>query len=144
MKKIISAILTLTLFIGVLACGTSAQASTIQPLLNNTSSTCTNFVINDSTGKATVTISCTGDSHFTRVNVVTYIEKKTLGIFWKRVEIGTENNEWKDSSNKNPYNTTRSTTLKSKGTYRAVVTYTVLGTGGDPDVITSRVEHTYN
>ena len=143
MKRIVSGILTLALFMGALsAFSVSASAAEIVPYWNNTSSTTTNFSISSS-GKATITMSCSGDSNFTRVNIVSYIEKKTLGLFWTRVEIGTNNNEWKDSSNRNPYTQTRSTTLSSKGTYRAVVTYTVEGTGGSDDVIKDTIEDKY-
>ena len=142
MKKIISVILVLTLFSGVFALNASAES--VQPRLNNTISTSTSFHINDSTGKATITMSCSGNSDFTRVNIVSYIQKKTLGLFWTRAETGTNNNEWKDSSNKNPYSTTRSITLSSTGTYRAVVTYTVEGTGGSDDVIEDIIEDTYS
>lgn len=140
MKKIVAIVLTLTLFMGVFA--VSASAAEIEPYLNNTSSTTTLFNIN-SKGVGTVTYSCSGDSNFTRVNIVCYVEKKTLGLFWSRVETGTNNNEWIDSSNRNPYTGTRTFTLKDKGTYRAVVTYTVEGTGGPDDVITSKVEDKY-
>lgn len=143
MKRIVSVILTLALFMGALsAFSVSASAVEIEPYLNNTSSTTTRFSIS-STGKAQISMVCVGDSNFTRVNIVSYIEKKTLGLFWTRVDIGTNNNEWKDSSNKNPYSQTRSTTLDSKGTYRAVVTYTVEGTGGSDDVIKDVVEDKY-
>lgn len=144
MKRIVSIVLTLVLFVGTFAIGASATSINdgIQPLWNNTTDVYTSFSISSS-GKATITMSCDGDSNFTRVNIVSYIEKKTLGLFWTRVEIGTNNNEWKDSSNKNPYAQTRSTTLDSKGTYRAVVTYTVEGTGGSDDVIKDTIEDKY-
>lgn len=68
-----------------------------------------------------------------------YIERKTLGIFWTRVDIGYNNNVWHDSTTSHYYNNSFSTDLVSNGTYRVVVSYTVHGTGGANDIIPKTV-----
>ena len=65
-----------------------------------------------------------------------YVEKRILGVFWKRVEIGYNNNVWHDSTTSYSYSNSFGYNLNSTGTYRVTVTYTVSGTGGPADVIT--------
>lgn len=50
-----------------------------------------------SSGLLTVTNQYQGISgKTTKGEITTYIEKKTWGLFWKRVDIGEPNNEWYD------------------------------------------------
>ena len=65
-----------------------------------------------------------------------YIEKRVLGIFWTRVNIGYPNNVWHDSTTSYHYYNYFSIALSSSGTYRVTVTFTSSGSGGSPDVIT--------
>ena len=65
-----------------------------------------------------------------------YVERKILGVFWTRVEIGYSNNVWHDSTTSYLYQNAFSTNLSSTGTYRVTVTYTVHGSGGSNDSIT--------
>lgn len=64
-----------------------------------------------------------------------YVEKRVLGIFWTRVDIGTPNNVWTDSTSSYTYGEIFSTQLNSTGTYRITATFTVTGTGGTNDTI---------
>lgn len=72
-----------------------------------------------------------------------YVEKRILGIFWIRVDIGYTNNVWHDSTTDYHYSNYFDTQLSSHGTYRVTVTYTVSGTGGTPDVIVLTDTDTY-
>ena len=79
----------------------------------------------------------------TQISVELYVEKRILGIFWKKVDIGCANNTWTDSTASYTYSNICSFQLNSTGTYRVTVTYTVSGSGGTPDVITVRDTVTY-
>lgn len=79
----------------------------------------------------------------TGIAVELYVEKRILGIFWKKVDIGCTNNIWTDSTTGTVYSHVFSHTLTSTGTYRVTVTYTVSGSGGADDVITPRDTVTY-
>ncbi len=79
----------------------------------------------------------------TRIQADVYIEKRILGIFWKRVDIGYPNNVWHDSTTSFYYFNYFDVQLSSAGTYRATVTYTVSGTGGSDDIITMTHTSTY-
>ena len=71
----------------------------------------------------------------TKVVITTYIEKKTLGLFWSRVENGQPNNQWVDTS--------YTFQLSSTGTYRVTVTYKVYGSGGAADEIKCVMKDSY-
>ena len=107
----------------------------VMPCYNNTSGTSTNFVISTA-GKAT--ISAVYNGHYgitTGATVTSYIEKRTLGLFWKKVDIGEPNNECVDTSTDYYDAFGHEFWLEDKGTYRATVVYEISGTGGATDVI---------
>ena len=72
-----------------------------------------------------------------------YVEKRTLGFFWTRVDIGQPNNQWYDVVYDYMYIGSHSFQLNSHGTYRITVTYVISGTGGEPDIITRTITKTY-
>ncbi len=55
------------------------------------------------------------------VVVKTYIEKKSLGFFWNKVDTGTTNNEWTDKFNKRYFVNSHTLQLSESGTYRATI-----------------------
>ena len=79
----------------------------------------------------------------TKGEITTYIEKKTWGLFWKRVDIGEPNNEWYDVIYNYVYAGDHTFQLPSKGTYRITVVYVISGSGGAPDTITRTIKKTY-
>ena len=79
----------------------------------------------------------------TRIETALYVEKRILGLFWKRVNIGCTDNVWYDSTTNIYYNSVFSHSLSSGGTYRITVTYTVSGSGGASDIITMTNTVTY-
>ena len=96
MKKLAKKLITLTLAICCLIApfATMAHAAEVQPRFNNTLSTATNMNINSS-GRLSIGYNYTGFYNVTTKAVITtYIQKKTLGFFWVRVDIGTTNDEW--------------------------------------------------
>lgn len=116
----------------------------IMPRYNNTANTSTNFTISSS-GKATISAGYNAyQSYFSSATITSYLEKRTLGIFWTRVDIGQPNNEWVDTSSDFFDNFGHTFQLESTGTYRAIVTYEISGTGGATDVIEYEQERTYS
>lgn len=97
-----------------------------------------------SNGKLHVDLSVLGIQGITtQIEADLYVEKRVLGIFWKRVNIGYPNNVWHDSTTSYNFTNYFEFQLSSTGTYRVTVTYTVTGKGGSPDVITMSETKTY-
>lgn len=129
-------LVTLTVFV--------SAAGTIEPRYNNTALTSTNFTISTA-GKATISATYNGYKNVTTgATVTSYIEKRTLGIFWSRVDIGQPNNEWVDTSTDYLDAFSHEFYLPNTGTYRAKVVYEISGTGGATDVINYEQERTYS
>jgi len=119
------------------------QRSQAAIMFNNMYSTLTNASI-ASNGTMTIYEAYDGiPGVTTRGELTTYIEKRILGIFWKKVNNGQPNNQWVDTIYNYRYSGSHSHQLSSSGTYRATVIYKVYGTGGDPDELTSQVVVTY-
>ena len=71
-----------------------------------------------SSGLLTVTNQYQGISgKTTKGEITTYIEKKTWGLFWKRVDIGEPNNEWYDVIYNYVYAGDHTFQLPSKGRF---------------------------
>ena len=79
----------------------------------------------------------------TKGEITTYVEKKTMGFFWTRVDIGQPDNQWHDVIYNYMYIGDHTFQLASHGTYRITVIYVISGTGGDPDTITRTTTKTY-
>lgn len=119
------------------------SAATVTPLFNNVLSVSNPVTISDS-GKLTVTNQYYGfDGTTTKAVITTYIEKKTLGLFWTRVEIGQTDNQWVDTVYGYKNSVSHSFQLDSTGTYRVVTTFVIYGTGGTADKIEKITEKTY-
>ena len=115
----------------------------IMPLYNNVASSNTTMSIN-STGKMTISYRYTGySSTTTKAIITTYIEKRVLGLFWTRVDIGETDDQWVDTIYDYKYNGTRTYQLSDSGTYRVAVTYKIYGTGGSADTITTELKDSY-
>lgn len=134
LTSIISVILALCLFVVPLS-PISAAEEDIMPRYNNVSNVTASVGINDS-GKLSITYKYSGSPEITTKAVITtYIEKKFLGLFWRRVDIGTTNDEWVDTINDYMYVGTRTHQLSSSGTYRVTIIYKIYGSGGSADEI---------
>lgn len=138
MKRRAIALFLILVMLAALAVSVSAaviENDTVMPCLNNTSGTSTNFTITTA-GKATISAIYDGYRNVTTgARVTSYIEKRTLGIFWTKVDIGQPNNEWVDISTEYLDAFVHEFWLEDKGTYRATVVYEISGTGGATDVI---------
>lgn len=134
--KIISLCLSLFMLISCICVPVSAaQPEEIMPCYNNISETASSFSI-DSSGMGTVTAGYRGYSGVTEsVTITIKIQKRTLGFVWTKVDIGVPNNEIEIVSAQPVGDYSYNIRLNSTGNYRAVITYTVSGSGGANDVI---------
>lgn len=136
-RRLISLILLMLVLSSVVLTVAAATVSDsgVMPRYNNTASTSTNFTITTA-GKATITAIYNGHKGITTgARITSYIEKRTLGIFWSKVDIGQPNNEWVDISTDYADAFGHEFYLQDTGTYRATVVYEISGTGGATDVI---------
>ena len=139
-KRFVITISTLSL---ILTLFKPVFADEITPYYNNTSTVSGSLNIN-STGLTTIQYRYIGIPDVTTKAVITsYLEKKTLGLFWRRVDIGNTNDEWVDTINKSSYSGSRTHQLSSTGKYRVTIVYTIYGSGGSADEITKQYESTY-
>ncbi len=98
----------------------------------------------DSSGRIHAVLSVEGiNGTTTNIEADLYVEKRIMGVFWKKVDIGCTNNVWHDATTSYNYSNEFISPVLSSGTYRVNVTFTVSGSGGSPDVIqkTRTVSH---
>lgn len=128
----------------VSASAVQAHAADIAtPYYNNVATARSSATISSS-GKLTITNSYAGmEDLTTKAVITTYVEKKVLGLFWTRVDIGTADNQWVDTIYDFMYTGSHSVQLSSEGTYRITVKYVISGTGGSADEIISEIEKEY-
>ena len=125
-------LLLCTVFMTIAGYTRSAKAATTY---NNTSSASISSYV-DSNGKLHSLLIVTGIKGITTlIEADLYVEKRILGIFWKKIDIGYPNNIWHDSTTSFHFYNEFITQLPSTGTYRVKVTYTVSGSGGSADII---------
>lgn len=141
-KKLSALLLTICLLV-VPTLSVPASAAEITPYFNNVTTVSINMNIN-SQGVMTIDYSYYGSpSKFQKAVIVTYIEKKVLGLFWTRVDIGQPDDQWVDTVYDNEYIAYRKVQLSSKGTYRIKGSYTIYGSGGSPDVVNFETDDEY-
>ena len=80
---------------------------------------------------------------FTSVTIETYIQKRTLGFIWIKVDNGETNNTWVDVSTERIDYIIHDLQLSDTGTYRAVFKITFSGTGAADDVLEDTIECVY-
>lgn len=62
-------------------------------------------------------------SQVTRVTITTYVEKRTLLLFWNRVDIGQTNDEWVNTYYSSYNSSYHAFQLSDSGTYRVTSTF---------------------
>lgn len=109
---------------------------------NNLNMTATSFVIFDDVGEVNAYfVGYTGIT--TEAIIESKIQRRTL-FWWSDVDNGETDNTWVDHFYGDVSgDVTHTLEITKKGTYRAVVTYTVKGTGGADDVIDEVIEFVY-
>ena len=144
MKKFVSMLILAVLLVGMFSISSGAAVKdtvVIEPLYNNSISVTNNFVIEEG-GIARLTVGYTGKfGKFTSARITSKLQVQTSSG-WADVDNGEESCEWVDEST-NVIFTTTHTLEVSRGTYRALITYELYGTGGATDVIERTIEYTY-
>ena len=126
------ALALLTLIMGVVVPYRRAEAAI---MYNNVTNAYMNCSI-DSSNQLHASLTALGIKGTTSsIKAEVYVEKRILGLFWTRVDIGYPNNTWTDSTTSYTYNNVFSTQLSTGVTYRVTATFTVSGDGGADDVI---------
>lgn len=126
----------LSLFLLFAAPVGAAELDPIMPCGNNVTSANTTASVS-STGLLKMTNRYTAPKDkFKKAVITTYIEKRTLGLFWKRVDINRADNQWVDTLYTAEYSHSRTFQLASNGTYRVTAKFVFSGSGGSDDVIT--------
>lgn len=125
MKRFVCLFLILTLIFS--ACVTANAQENLDSFVpfgvvqfSNIESSSLSFFVSDN-GQANIQYSVSVKSGVGQVIVKTYIEKRFLGIFWSRVNIGTKDNEWTDKFNKRFFVGSHTAQLSESGTYRAAI-----------------------
>ena len=132
----------------VLLCMAMVMAATlpvcaVEPRLSHGVITSYGFNI-DSAGWSELNVTYAGnDTTFTSFTVETYIQKRSLGFIWTKVDNGEPDKTWVDTSTDQAGFFVHTLQLESTGTYRAVFKFIFSGTGAEDDVIEDRVERTY-
>ena len=135
MKKRIFALFLVSLLLFTFI--VSSSALYVTPYFNNTQLTQTIFTIT-SGGLAAVSVYYYGyPGETTGATITSTIQKRTLLFFWSTVV------SWEDEPSSYYYVGEHTYQLSSTGTYRAVVDYTIYGSGS-ADEITETIECTYN
>ncbi len=133
MKKFICLLLSLMMVMSMVILPIHADEPV--PCYVNTRTVSAELVIL-STGEAVVTFGYQGyEDLATSAEITVKIQKKTLGLFWTDVDNGQPNDTWSFNAFGNHYDNEVSMFLSSKGTYRAVVNFTIYGFGGGPDEV---------
>ena len=136
-SRIISFVM-LVIMLFAMSIPTMAVDNGITPRYNNTDTTEAVFVIRDD-GEAIVSFTCFGyEGITTRIVVETKIQKKFLW-WWNDVDGAA----WTDESTKVYCANDHSIQLTKSGTYKAVITYNVYGSGGEADIFTREIEKKY-
>ncbi len=139
MKKFLSCILILATIFALAQPAFAARSCGIAPQYVNAKKAVVNLTISSS-GKATVTVTLSGNSGLKEASVTTYLEKKVNGV-WTRVDISATNDEWVYSTTSRSFSKPYSTSLSSTGQYRAVARFTL--TASTVEYITDTCSATY-
>lgn len=146
MKKLITLILAISMLVSALHITAAAEDGTsteVQPRLSNIYVYEVDFAIT-STGFASIYFDYLGDADvFESATVEIYLEKRFLGIFWNRVDIGEPNDVWIDTLYETDGYVVHTLQLSKTGTYRAKFKMTFRGTGTTDDVLEKTLQTTY-
>lgn len=140
-RRMLAMLQVILLFLGLIS--SVSAAGEITPYYNNVMSVQTTASVSAS-GLLTIRNTYSGiQGETTKAVITTYVEKKVLGLFWSKVDLGITDDQWVDTIYNYTYNGTHSVQLESTGTYRVTATYVISGTGGAADEIEKTYEVTY-
>ena len=143
MKKVVVLLLTVATLVSCMTIYSSADDYEIVPYYSNVAHASTSFNITSS-GIARVGFAYSGyDDAVSYVKSEIYLEKRFLGLFWNRVDIGVTDDVWVDYSYTVDGSIFHEIQLSDTGTYRAVFNVTIYGKSGANDVIEEKMEYKY-
>ena len=136
-EKIFTVIFAVCMFI---SCNTfsvnSAQEQNVKFVdIYNSSLT---FYVSDN-GVATLTYTVSGRADSGKIIIKSYIDRKTLGVFWSRIKLSDGSSEWTDTSTGVYTSNTHTLSVSKDGTYRATIVIYV-----DGESITKTAEFEYS
>ncbi len=140
-KRLLSFVLACIFFTTTASSVVNAQE--ISPRYNNVESASSIVDISNSGVISITNKFSANNSVFSKAVITTYIERKILGLFWSRVDIEQNDDEWVDTIYNNIYKGTHSHQLVKNGTYRVTVEYVIYGSGGLADNFTKEIEIKY-
>ncbi len=144
MKKVVVLLLTVATLVSCMAIYPSADDYEIEPYYTNIARASTNFNITPS-GLACVGVTYTAHANMlSQAKCEIYLEKKFLGLFWNRVDIGVTDDVWVDYSSAITDNFYHEFQLPDTGTYRAVFKVTFYGNTGVNDVVEEEIDQKYS
>lgn len=145
MKRMIALLLGMVFLLGGLLLPVQAAEAETSDLLDiGYAAPGYSFTIS-STGLASLRVTYRGDDTVVeRISVTSYLEKKTLGLFWLRVNIGTDGNEWFDTCAMSHTDVLNQFQLKSKGTYRATFKVQIINFDGTERTYNEEIIRTYS
>ena len=147
MKQSVKTIISILLTILLLWCGCTATYASetdagIAPCLDYAYDFSMAFVVIDP-GVADFFVSYNGNPNtFMVAKLTVTFEKRVLGVFWRTVEIGTENNEWIGYNADLQGDFYDNVTLDGTGTYRANFRLQIYGADSS-DVIEKTMSYQY-
>jgi len=147
MKRNMKTIATVVLSVLLLWCAcipayASDANAGVAPCLDNAYDFSMAFVVIDP-GVANFMVSYNGNPDtFTVAKLTVTFQKRFLGIFWRTVDIGTENNEWVAYCYDLRGDFYDNVTMNGTGTYRANFKLEIMG-GGSVDVIEKTMQCQY-
>lgn len=140
-KKIIAILLTLITLLSAYTCIVSAdeEISMLSLYFRNVEST----AAVTSSGILEITnYYSTNSDDFTSAKISTYVERKTLGLFWVKVDNGQPNKTWVDNTKSTMYSKGYTLQLSKTGNYRVTIEYTFYGKNGS-ETVTRQPTATY-
>lgn len=143
MKKIVSFLICGILLMGIFTVSPFAAIKddgVVMPMYNNTTNVTNRFVIEE--GIAKVTVAYIGKFNtLTRAVITTKLQVQTSSG-WVDVNNGEPNNQWVEDCTTITFSKTYNLEVPS-GSYRALISYQMYGTGGAADVISKTLEYSY-
>ena len=148
-KRIIAGIaaVVLTLQIFCIAAYAEATESTGYPVSPQAEIKGKGYVTPKLSGSGLLSVTVSYDEvgdEFYYCDMVTYVERKNLGLFWGRVDIGTTDNEWLHRAYPKTFSITYETQLKKTGTYRVTTEFTFTSVSKESESVTTRATIVYD
>lgn len=140
---LMAVLMLLTAWAGALPASAAAVEPEVMPCWENVSSCQNNFSIT-ANGSASVSVVYYGNSAtFSSIRVSVVVQKRVLGIFWSKIDIGDAGEEWVATSGNLSGLLSKTFSIEDTGTYRAKFVVDVTSTSGSVETIEETITATY-